>query len=172
MFTADALLNAISQAVLATDGDGTIVVSNPAADRLFGGGTSLIGRTLAGVMTGHDVSELFAAVREKGTWSGGRRSGKVDGHDLVSEPLAVCTVVASRALSSIAHQSRLAQHAKVLRHGGLPDASYLRQLSDRVRSLSHPLEERSARWIGERSECQFIGHDLYRYMATNKSRNF
>jgi len=80
MFTADALLNAISQAVLATDGDGTIVASNPAADKLFGGDTSLIGRTLAGVMTGHDVSELFAAVREKGTWSGGRRrSGKDDG---------------------------------------------------------------------------------------------
>src|SRR6476659_7106400 len=79
MFTADALLNAISQAVLATDGDGTIVASNPAADKLFGGGTSLIGRTLAGVMTGHDVSELFAAVREKGTWSGGRRSGNDDG---------------------------------------------------------------------------------------------
>ena len=50
MFTADALLNAVSQAVLATDGDGTIVFSNPAADKLFGGGTPLIGRTLAAVM--------------------------------------------------------------------------------------------------------------------------
>jgi signal transduction histidine kinase len=75
MFTADALLNAISQAVLATDEGGTIVFSNPAADNLFGDGTSTaIGRTLAGVMPDHDVAELFAVVREEGTWSGGRRS--------------------------------------------------------------------------------------------------
>lgn len=79
MFTTDALLNAVSQAVLAADGSGTIVFSNPAADKLFGGGTSLIGRTLAEVMRDHDVPELLAAVTEKGTWSGGRRDEKGNG---------------------------------------------------------------------------------------------
>jgi two-component system cell cycle sensor histidine kinase/response regulator CckA len=79
MVTADALLNAIDQAVLATDGGGTIVFSNPAADKLYGGATSpVIGRTLASVMPDHDVSELFAVVREEGTWSGGRRSREDD----------------------------------------------------------------------------------------------
>src|SRR3954452_15604224 len=106
MFTADALLKAISQAVLATDASGTIVFSNPAADELFGGdASSIVGRTLAGVMPDHDVSELFAVVREEGTWSGGRRSrdddslsfitacalrgenGAVDGLVIVSTPL-------------------------------------------------------------------------------------
>jgi signal transduction histidine kinase/CheY-like chemotaxis protein len=106
MFTADALLNAVSQAVLATDGSGTIVFSNPAADKLFGGTAStMIGRTLAAVMPDHDVSELFAVVREEGTWSGGRRSpaddslsfitacalrgadGAIDGFVIVSTPL-------------------------------------------------------------------------------------
>ncbi|MBV8546296.1 MAG: PAS domain-containing protein, partial [Acidobacteria bacterium] len=75
MFTADALLNAISQAVLATDSGGTIVFSNPAADHLFGGTASpVVGRSLAAVMPDHEVSELFAVVREEGIWSGGRRS--------------------------------------------------------------------------------------------------
>jgi len=106
MFTADALLNAINQAVLATDGNGTIVFSNPAAQKLFGGNAStLVGKTLAAVMPFHDVSELFAAVREEGSWSGGRRSpdddslsfiticalrnasGGVDGFVIVSAPL-------------------------------------------------------------------------------------
>jgi two-component system cell cycle sensor histidine kinase/response regulator CckA len=106
MFTAEALLNAINQAVLATDCDGTIVVSNPAADKLFGGRASTaVGRTLATVMPDHDVSELFAVVREEGTWSGGRRSpnddslsfitacalrdanGAIDGFVIVSTPL-------------------------------------------------------------------------------------
>jgi signal transduction histidine kinase len=75
MFDADVLLNAISQAVLATDGGGTIVFSNPAADKSFGGDSSLTGKTLDRVMPGLDVAEVFAAVREGGTWSGGRRSG-------------------------------------------------------------------------------------------------
>src|ERR1043166_455749 len=75
IFTADALLTAVNQAVLATDPGGTIVFSNPAANELFGGGAStVIGQTLAAVMPFHDVSELFAAVREEGSWSGGRRS--------------------------------------------------------------------------------------------------
>jgi signal transduction histidine kinase/CheY-like chemotaxis protein len=75
MFTADALLKGISQAVLATDGGGTIVFSNPAADELFGGAAStVVGRSLAAVMPDHDVSELFAVVRKEGAWSGGRRS--------------------------------------------------------------------------------------------------
>src|SRR3954447_11954282 len=75
MFTADALLKAISQAVFATDASGAIVFSNPAAEKLFGGDrSSIVGRTLAGVMPDHDVSELFAVVREEGTWSGGRRN--------------------------------------------------------------------------------------------------
>lgn len=106
MFTADALLNAVNQAVLATDGDGTIVFSNPAANKLFGGGTStVIGQTLATVMPFHDVSELFAVVREEGSWSGGRRSpdgaslsfvtacalrganGAIEGFVIVSTPL-------------------------------------------------------------------------------------
>jgi len=79
MFTADALLNAISQAVLATDEDGTIVVSNPAADKLLGGGTSLIGRSLAEVLTGYDVPALLAAVHETGAWSGSRGDGNDNG---------------------------------------------------------------------------------------------
>ncbi|HEV7571431.1 MAG TPA: ATP-binding protein [Thermoanaerobaculia bacterium] len=106
MFTADALLNAISQAVLATDDGGTIVFSNPAADRLFGGTASRVtGRTLAAVLPDHDVSELFAVVRKEGIWSGGRRSpehnslsfitacglrdddGTIDGFVIVSTPL-------------------------------------------------------------------------------------
>ena len=105
MFTADALLNAINQAVLATDGGGTVVFSNPAADKLFGAGSPVIGRTLAGVMPDHDVDELFAVVREEGTWSGGRRgrdgdslsfitacavrgeNGAIDGFVIVSTPL-------------------------------------------------------------------------------------
>jgi two-component system cell cycle sensor histidine kinase/response regulator CckA len=79
MFTANALLNAITQAVLATDAAGTIVVSNPAAEILFGGTRStLIGRSLASVLPGHDISGIFAAVREEGSWSGGRRSGDSD----------------------------------------------------------------------------------------------
>jgi signal transduction histidine kinase len=68
-------LNAINQAVLATDGEGTIVYSNRAADHLYGGDAgTVIGRRLGEVMPDHDVAQLFAAVREKGTWSGGRRS--------------------------------------------------------------------------------------------------
>jgi two-component system cell cycle sensor histidine kinase/response regulator CckA len=106
MFTADALLKAISQAVLATDGRGRIVFSNPAADELYGGGASkIVGRNLVAIMPDHNVSELFAAVREKGSWSGGRRSpdddslsfitacalrdanGAIDGFVIVSTPL-------------------------------------------------------------------------------------
>src|SRR4051794_27248974 len=56
MIIADALLNAISQAVLATDRGGTIVYSNPAADQLYGGDhTSVIGKTVAEVLPEHDV---------------------------------------------------------------------------------------------------------------------
>jgi signal transduction histidine kinase len=105
MFTADALLKAISQAILATDASGTIVFSNPAADKLFGGDSSgVVGRSLAAVMPDHDVAELFAVVREEGTWSGGRRNeddslsfitacglrgdeGAIDGFVVVSTPL-------------------------------------------------------------------------------------
>jgi hypothetical protein len=105
MFTADAVLNAVNQAVIATDGSGAVVFSNHAADKLFGAGQSVLGRNLAGVMPDHDVAELFAAVREKGSWSGGRRSrdddslsfltacairgenGVVDGFVIVSTPL-------------------------------------------------------------------------------------
>src|SRR5947209_4455285 len=106
MFTADALLNAISQAVIATDDGGRIFFSNPAAQKVFGAATSkLIGRNLAAVMPDHDVSALFAGVRAKGTWSGGRRSrdddslsfitacalraadGTIDGFVIVSTPL-------------------------------------------------------------------------------------
>jgi signal transduction histidine kinase len=106
MFTADNLLNAISQAVLATDGGGRIVYSNPAADHLYGGdAATVLGRTLAEVMPDQDVERLFAAVREEGTWSGGRRSrdeeslslitasalrgadGAIDGFVLLSTPL-------------------------------------------------------------------------------------
>jgi len=72
MFTADALLNAIDQAVVATDCAGTVVFSNPAAETLYG--TTVVGRNLATVMPDHDVSELFAVVRKEGSWSGGRRS--------------------------------------------------------------------------------------------------
>jgi two-component system cell cycle sensor histidine kinase/response regulator CckA len=75
MFTADAVLKAISQAVLATDGSGTIVFSNPAADALYGNAAAaVVGRSLAEVMPDHDVAEVFAVVEEEGTWSGGRRS--------------------------------------------------------------------------------------------------
>src|SRR5207248_10226902 len=73
--TADALLKAMSQAVLATDGGGIIVFANPAAETLYAGDSSTIaGRTLAEVMPDHDVREMFAAVRKEGTWSGGQRS--------------------------------------------------------------------------------------------------
>ncbi|HEX3578270.1 MAG TPA: ATP-binding protein [Thermoanaerobaculia bacterium] len=75
MFTADALLNAVSQAVLATDGSGIVVFSNPAADKLYGGAASTVtGRNLAALIPDQDVDELFAAVRKEGSWSGGRRS--------------------------------------------------------------------------------------------------
>jgi two-component system cell cycle sensor histidine kinase/response regulator CckA len=106
MVTADALLNAIGQAVVATDGGGTIVFSNPAADKLYGNATPvLIGRALAEVMPDHDVSEVFAVVEEEGTWSGGRRTpnddslsfitacalrganGAINGYVIVSTPL-------------------------------------------------------------------------------------
>jgi two-component system, cell cycle sensor histidine kinase and response regulator CckA len=81
MFTADALLNAVNQAVLATDGGGTIVYANPAAVRLYDGeGATILGRKLADVMPDQDVAQLFAAVREQGTWSGGRRGP--DGNNL------------------------------------------------------------------------------------------
>jgi two-component system cell cycle sensor histidine kinase/response regulator CckA len=74
MFTADALLNAVNQAVLATDLGGTIVYANPAAVRSYDGdGATILGRKLADVMPDQDVARLFAAVREQGTWSGGRR---------------------------------------------------------------------------------------------------
>src|SRR3954453_21053991 len=74
MFTADALLNAISHAVLATDGNGTIVFANLAAQKLYGSGESEVtGRTVAEVMPDLDVSEVFATVRKNGMWSGGRR---------------------------------------------------------------------------------------------------
>ncbi|HEV7427522.1 MAG TPA: ATP-binding protein [Thermoanaerobaculia bacterium] len=79
MIIADALLNAISQAVLATDGGGTIVYSNPAADQLYGGDhTPVIGKMVAEVLPEHDVTAMFAAVRKDGLWSGGRRSGDDD----------------------------------------------------------------------------------------------
>jgi two-component system cell cycle sensor histidine kinase/response regulator CckA len=75
MFTADALLNALGEAVLATDATGTIVFSNPAADKLYGkAGSAVVGQKLAEVMPDHDVSEVFAMVEKEGTWSGGRRS--------------------------------------------------------------------------------------------------
>jgi len=79
MFPADALLKAISQAILATDGSGTIVFSNPAADKLYGGGTSTVaGRNLAAIMPDHDVSKVLAVARKEGSWSGGRRSPEDD----------------------------------------------------------------------------------------------
>jgi two-component system cell cycle sensor histidine kinase/response regulator CckA len=106
MFIADALLKAISQAVIATDGRGRIVFSNPAADELYGGAASkIVGRNLAAIMPDHNVSELFTAVRGKGSWSGGRRSpdddslsfitacalrdanGAIEGFVIVSTPL-------------------------------------------------------------------------------------
>ena len=107
MFTADALLNAISQAVLATDGGGTIVFSNPAADELFGGGAlAASAEPLAEVMPDHDVSELFAGgarKRDRGpadaaaaTTTASRsspharfaaRTAKSDGFVIVSTPL-------------------------------------------------------------------------------------
>jgi len=81
MFTADTLLNAVNQAVLATDGGGTIVYANPAAVRLYDGdGATILGRKLADVMPDQDVTQLFAAVREQGNWSGGRRGP--DGNNL------------------------------------------------------------------------------------------
>src|SRR5438105_3398366 len=106
MFTANALLKAISQAVLATDCGGIIVFANPAAETLYAGDRSTIaGRSLAEVMPDHDVPEMFAAVRKEGSWSGGRRSrdndslsfvtacalrdanGAIDGFVIVSTPL-------------------------------------------------------------------------------------
>jgi two-component system cell cycle sensor histidine kinase/response regulator CckA len=91
MLTADALLNAISQAILATDASGTIVYANPAAGRLYGGDSAaVIGRTLAEVMPDQDVGQLFVAVREQGTWSVGRR-----GHD--GDSLSFITACALRA---------------------------------------------------------------------------
>jgi two-component system cell cycle sensor histidine kinase/response regulator CckA len=85
MFTPDALLNAITQAVIATDRGGTIVFSNPAADKVFGGANSpVIGRRLAAVIPDHDVSAVFAAVREQGSWSGGRRSRDDEGLSFIT----------------------------------------------------------------------------------------
>src|SRR3954454_785024 len=79
MFTADALLNAIGHAVLATDAGGKIVFANPAAQKLYGSGESEVtGRTVAEVMPDLDVSEMFATVRKNGMWSGGRRPNDSD----------------------------------------------------------------------------------------------
>jgi two-component system cell cycle sensor histidine kinase/response regulator CckA len=79
MFTPDALLNAISQAILATDAGGRVVYTNPAADLLSAGETAtLLGKTLAEVMPDQDVAQMLAAVREHGTWSGGRRNNGTD----------------------------------------------------------------------------------------------
>ncbi len=79
MFTPDAILNAISHAILATDAGGRVVYASPAADRLYAGETAtVLGKTLAEVLPDQDVKQMFAAVREHGTWSAGRRNGEND----------------------------------------------------------------------------------------------
>jgi two-component system cell cycle sensor histidine kinase/response regulator CckA len=82
MLTADALLNAINQAVLATDGDGTIVYANRAAEHLYGAETA--GKKIAEVMPDQDVERMFAAVRENGSWSGGHCSSDDDSLSFIS----------------------------------------------------------------------------------------
>jgi PAS domain S-box-containing protein len=78
MFGADTLIDAISQAVIATDPEGTIVSWNHGAEELYGKDASaVIGRPVAEVVPEDDPfaepSRLFEDLRAGRSWSGARR---------------------------------------------------------------------------------------------------
>jgi PAS domain S-box-containing protein len=83
-FTADRLLDALGQAVVATDADGVVRYWNRAAQRLYGwAAAEAVGRPIGELIvpgaTQSFAAEIMAVLRSGGTWSGGFLVRRRDG---------------------------------------------------------------------------------------------
>jgi len=89
MFAAETIVDSISQAIVATDGEGIVVFCNRAAEELYGwSAAAVIGRHLHEIMPADgrwaEPSALFEELRAGRSWSGIGRSGQGDGTVLLS----------------------------------------------------------------------------------------
>ncbi|HET6876765.1 MAG TPA: PAS domain-containing protein [Jatrophihabitans sp.] len=83
-FAPEQLLQAMGQAVIATDLDGTIVFWNPAASRLYGWpAAAVVGRNITDVIVprmSHELADdIMASLRDGTPWSGGFAVQRSDG---------------------------------------------------------------------------------------------
>jgi two-component system cell cycle sensor histidine kinase/response regulator CckA len=84
MFAADAIVDSISQAIVATDSEGVVVFCNRAAEELYGWSAAEVsGRPLHEIMPAGDPlsepSAIFEELRAGRSWSGTRHTWQGDG---------------------------------------------------------------------------------------------